>query len=78
LKLKAGLAVLTVAFSFSSLAQTELYVQDLNFIPKAGVFAYDGDISSTSTTNEREYYNPGSLVNPNYHFLVQLFFIITS
>ena len=62
MKFKAGLAVLAVSFSFSSLAQTELYVQDLNFIPKAGVLAYQGDISASKTTSERETYDPGSLI----------------
>ena len=55
MKFKAGLAVLAVSFSFSSLAQTELYVQDLNFIPKAGVLAYQGDISASKSTSEREF-----------------------
>lgn len=62
MKFKAGLAVLAVSFSFSSLAQTELYVQDLNFIPKAGVLAYQGDLSTSKSTQEREVYDPGSFV----------------
>jgi hypothetical protein len=63
LNLKAGIALATLSLSFSSFAQTELYVQDLNFMPKAGVFAYDGNISTSKSTSEREIYDPGSLIN---------------
>lgn len=66
MKFKAGLAVLAVSFSLSSLAQTELYVQDLNFVPKAGVFTYQGDVEFSSSESSYQIIDTGQIQTSEY------------
>lgn len=61
MKFKAALALATLA-SFSAFAQTEIHVQDLNFIPKEKQFFYNGDVEISSGESTREVRDTGVII----------------
>lgn len=63
MKFKYHLSLATLMLPLLGYAQTDLYVQDLNYMPKRGAIAYQGTLTSETNTTERRILDVGVIAH---------------